>query len=39
MNYAEIKLFDVGSRGNKRFPKQQKIKTYKPLLSEVFAER
>lgn len=38
MNYAEIKLFDVGSLGNKRFPEQQKIKTYKPLLAEVFAE-
>lgn len=38
MNYSEIKQFDVGSLGNKRFPEQQKIKTYKPLLSEVFAE-
>ncbi len=38
MDYAEIKLFDVGSLGNRRFPKQQKIKTCKPLLSEVFAE-
>lgn len=38
MNYAEIKSFDVGSLGNKRFPEQQKIKTYKPLLGEVFAE-
>lgn len=38
MNYAEIKLFDVGSLGNKRFPEQQKMKTYKPLLAEVFAE-
>ena len=38
MDYAEIKLFDVGSLGNKRFPEQQKIKVYKPLLSEVFKE-
>ena len=36
MDYAEIKLFDVGSRGNQDFPEQQKIKAYKPLLSEVF---
>jgi glycerophosphoryl diester phosphodiesterase len=36
MDYSEIKLFDVGSLGNKRFPDQQKIKVYKPLLSEVF---
>src|SRR5215510_5066027 len=38
MDYAEIKRYDVGSLGNKRFPSQQKIKTYKPLLSEVFRE-
>jgi glycerophosphoryl diester phosphodiesterase len=36
MDYSEIKLFDVGSLGNKRFPDQQKIKVAKPLLSEVF---
>ncbi len=36
MDYAEIKLFDVGSLGNRRFPEQQKLKTYKPLLSKVF---
>ena len=38
MSYAEIKLYDVGSRGNRRFPLQQRSKTYKPLLSEVFSE-
>ena len=38
MDYAEIKKFDVGSLGNKRFPEQRKIKTHKPLLSEVFKE-
>lgn len=38
MDFAEIKLFDVGSIGNKRFPEQQKMKVYKPLLSEVFKE-
>lgn len=36
MDYAEIKKFDGGSKGNERFPQQQKLKTYKPLLSEVF---
>jgi len=36
MDYAEIKEFDGGSKGNVRFPQQQKMKTYKPLLSEVF---
>jgi glycerophosphoryl diester phosphodiesterase len=38
MNYDEIKLFDVGSLGNKRFPDQQKMKVFKPLLSDVFKE-
>ncbi|MEH6658949.1 glycerophosphodiester phosphodiesterase family protein [Leeuwenhoekiella marinoflava] len=36
MDYTEIKQFDGGSKGNVRFPEQQKMKTYKPLLSEVF---
>lgn len=35
MTYDSIKKFDSGSRGNAGFPSQQKIKTYKPLLSEV----
>jgi len=35
MNYDSIKRFDSGSRGNAGFPSQQKMKTYKPLLSEV----
>lgn len=35
--YAEIKSFDVGSRGNKLFPDQARVATYKPLLSEVLA--
>ncbi|HXH69302.1 MAG TPA: glycerophosphodiester phosphodiesterase family protein [Pyrinomonadaceae bacterium] len=38
VNYSEIKLFDVGSLGNERFPEQRKIKTYKPLLRDVFTE-
>ena len=33
--YAEIKKYDTGSRGNAAFPEQQKIKTHKPLLSEI----
>ncbi|MNQ22588.1 Glycerophosphoryl diester phosphodiesterase precursor [compost metagenome] len=35
MTYDSIKRFDSGSRGNAGFPGQQKMKTYKPLLSEV----
>jgi len=35
MTYDSIKSFDSGSRGNAGFPNQQKLKTYKPLLSEV----
>ena len=37
MNYAEIKLYDVGSLGNKGFPEQRKMKVYKPLLKDVFS--
>lgn len=39
-NYKEIKKYDVGSLGNARFPEQEKVAAYKPLLSEVisFAE-
>lgn len=35
LNYDEIKRYDVGSNGNPNFPEQEKLKTYKPLLSEV----
>jgi glycerophosphoryl diester phosphodiesterase len=35
MPYAEIRRFDVGSQGNPKFPRQQKLRTYKPLLAEV----
>lgn len=38
MKYAEIKKFDVGSLGNKRFPEQQKLKVHKPLLADIFKE-
>ncbi len=34
--YGQIKSFDCGSKGNSRFPEQQKMKVSKPLLSEVF---
>jgi glycerophosphoryl diester phosphodiesterase len=34
--YNQIKEFDCGSKGNVRFPEQQKMKVCKPLLSEVF---
>lgn len=36
MNYDSIKTFDSGSRGNANFAMQQKLKTNKPLLSDVF---
>lgn len=36
MKYSEIKLYDVGSLGNKGFPEQQKMKVVKPLLKDVF---
>ncbi len=35
MTYDSIRQFDVGSRGNRLFPDQVRMKTYKPLLSEV----
>ena len=36
MDYEEIKKFDCGSKIHPTYPDQKKIKTYKPLLSEVF---
>lgn len=36
MNYAEVKTYDVGIKPHPRFPQQQKIKTYKPLLADMF---
>ena len=36
LDYKTIKTYDCGSVGNPNFPEQQKIKTYKPLLTEVF---
>jgi glycerophosphoryl diester phosphodiesterase len=35
MPYDSIKLFDCGSKIFDKFPKQEKVKVYKPLLSEV----
>lgn len=35
MNYNEIRIWDVGMKPLFRFPKQQKIKAYKPLLEEL----
>ncbi|MEO1033121.1 MAG: glycerophosphodiester phosphodiesterase family protein [Bacteroidota bacterium] len=35
MTHEEIKRFDCGSKFHPAYPKQEKLKTYKPLLSEV----
>jgi glycerophosphoryl diester phosphodiesterase len=35
MNYADIRKFDVGSKPYPAYPKQEKIKTYMPLLGEL----
>src|SRR6478736_1532732 len=35
MTYDQIKLWDVGSKKNERFPEQKKFQVNKPLLSEV----
>ncbi|NCU02370.1 MAG: glycerophosphodiester phosphodiesterase [Chitinophagaceae bacterium] len=36
MTYDEVKRFDVGLRPHPRFPQQQKIASYKPLLRDLF---
>ncbi len=38
MNYADIKRYDCGLRGNPDYPHQKKIAAYKPLLSEVIEQ-
>jgi glycerophosphoryl diester phosphodiesterase len=38
LTYSEIKKYDCGKRGNKKFPEQQKLEAYKPLLTEVIQE-
>ena len=35
MTYEQVKGWDCGSKGNERFPEQEKMKTVKPLLSDV----
>lgn len=35
MSYAEVAQYDVGSNGNPRFVRQQKMKVSKPLLKDV----
>ncbi len=35
LSYEEIKMFDCGSKGNDRFPEQEKRSVYKPLLQDV----
>lgn len=37
LNYNEIANYDCGSKGNSRFPQQQKMPVPKPLLSELLA--
>lgn len=38
LDYKEIKKYDVGLRGNKGFPEQEKMKAYKPLFTEMIRE-
>ncbi|MCU0420710.1 MAG: glycerophosphodiester phosphodiesterase [Cyclobacteriaceae bacterium] len=35
MSYAQVRQYDCGSKGNARFPEQQKQRTSKPLLTDV----
>lgn len=35
MTYDEVKKYDVGLKPHPRFPQQQKIKAYKPLLADA----
>ena len=37
MGYDQIKRFDVGTKGNKNFPQQQKQKAHIPLLKDLIA--
>jgi glycerophosphoryl diester phosphodiesterase len=37
LTYEQIKTFDCGSKGNPRFPEQQKMAAVKPLLRDVMA--
>jgi len=35
MDYEQLKAFDIGTKINKGFPQQKKIKTFIPLLSDL----
>ncbi len=35
MDYEQLKAFDIGTKINKGFPEQKKIKTYIPLLADL----
>jgi glycerophosphoryl diester phosphodiesterase len=35
MTYEQVQQFDCGSKGNKRFPEQQKLRVAKPLLKDA----
>jgi glycerophosphoryl diester phosphodiesterase len=35
MSYDEVKKYDVGIKSHPRFPQQQKLKVYKPLLRDL----
>jgi glycerophosphoryl diester phosphodiesterase len=35
MDYEEVRKYDVGMKSHPRFPQQQKIKVFKPLLSDL----
>ena len=35
MDYNQLKTFDIGSKVNKDFPQQKKVKTYIPLLADL----
>ncbi len=38
MTYDQVRTFDCGSRGNPRFPEQEKMKLFKPLLTDLIDE-
>lgn len=38
MSYKDIQTYDVGSKAHPKFTSQVKLKTYKPILREVFSE-
>jgi glycerophosphoryl diester phosphodiesterase len=38
MDYKLVSQYDVGSKGNDRFPEQEKVKVAKPLLGEVIEQ-